>query len=586
MITIKKHSFILITIFVFQFICGSVLGFQQTTENTNKTFAVSEKLSVYEILELCIKYEAEEKVFEAISLLEKQKRNNSKSIELRELLAKYYIEIEEIPKAVSVYEEIVSINSTNNIYWKQLGKLYTWNDQQKKAIIAYEKALQLNPGDGSAQKELQKLYSWNGRDEDTFLLQRELLKQEPDNIELWQQHGIQARWYNKNDEAIISFKQVLAKDPQNVESLFLLGETYYWMERQNEAEICFKEVLNKKPDHIQAKYYYSQIRQWQPFGWWEANNNYQWILKRQPGHEGSKEQFNLIRKDYGPNWQNKVTYVHDSNDLHKTEITSSYDQYFSSHWQMGGEIVYRHFEEHKPTGHFRSFGQGIRFGNTYYLSQKTNVYASVGYLTFNQQENFVTSEVRWQQKIIAKEKWPGQFISTLALKYDQVMDGVLAVKNKYTSKGFQLINYWEPVKTVKLGSDLQYFWYSDKNEKTQVYITGEYQFYSGRPSFFLETVYAYQDMKNIYPFALPYWTPDDFWTRSLGLDTMFPIRYNLIFRGGFALAQQSGNELANNWKAELNWHPNQFSYLYLHYYDFGSKFYSAQGWLAGFSYRW
>ncbi|HDL18728.1 MAG TPA: tetratricopeptide repeat protein [Bacteroidetes bacterium] len=542
--------------------------------------------SEQEVLTLCDQYVEQDKIPAAIEFLESEKENFPYSIRLRKRLADYYQQSEQLSASIATYKEIIKIDRKNPAYWRELAKLYTWNDKQPEAILAYREALVLQPNDVQTMKQLSRLYIWNDRQEDAYALQKEILRLEPDNIALWREHGIQARWLKKNEEAIDSFKNIIRRDHENVEAYYLLGETYLWMDKTDEAKICFDQVLKMQPNHIQATFYSAQLQQWQPSGWWEARKKYRRILQQQPDHEGSKKYYGIIRKEYGPFWQNEGQYIHDSNNLKKREVTSSYEQYLSPRWKISGAVLYRNLEEQKPAGHFLAYGQGGNLGSTWYLSAKTRVVASAGYINFNERENFFLSKLQWQQTLSSGENWPGQLFSTLSFKYDQVLDGVLAIKNRYTAGILQHQFYWKPVTKAKFGSDFQYGWYSDQNRKTQLYVTGEYQFYAGKPVLFFESVYSYQDMKIMYPDAVPYWTPNNFWTISTGLDAVFPVRYNLLFRVGYALTQQTGNELANNYKAEFNWHPNDYSYLFVHYYDFGSQYYAFKSFMAGFLYRW
>lgn len=548
--------------------------------------AEGQELPEEDVLELCDLLEAQDQIPLAISFLEKQCRYHSHSTKIYERLANYYLQNNQVLKAVRVYEKLVQENPQKRDYWVQLGQLYTWNEQQMQAIKAYEKAIKLDSTDVQTMRRLNQLYLWNGRELDAFLLQRKILRQEPQDLALWKEHGIQARWLGKNIEAIASFKNILIRDPQNTEALFLLGETYLWMDKTKEAEICFRQVLKMQPDHLQARFYYSQLRQWQPFGWWEARNNYRWILQRQPNHQESQKYLRLIRKNYGPLLKSTAYYIHDSNELKKTQIMLKYQRYLSARWLMCAESFYRRLEEQKSNGHFISFGEGARLGAKLHLTQRTRFFVWGGFVGFNQAENFALVEFQWQQTLSNSQSWPGELYSTLSLNYDQILDGVLAIKRKLTAKRIQQSFYWEPSSPIHIGSDLQYSWYSDDNRKTQLYLSGEYRFYSGFPSLFLKLLFAYEDMTLIYPDAVPYWTPDNFWTRSIGLDALLPVGNKVSLRGGFALTQQSGNELASNWKAEVNWHPNDFSHIYLNYQDFGSRYYSYRNFQGGFSYRW
>jgi len=545
-----------------------------------KALAEAGPLPVSEVLELSDLLEGRGLLSTAILLLKKQRRFHPDSTRLAQRLAQYYIQSDQSARAIPLYEELVRKDPQNRKYWLWLGELYTWNDRQTKAIEAYERAVALDSSDVETMQKLLQLYTWNDRGEDAYRLRRLVLQRQPDNLALWKEHGIQARWLKRFDEAVEAFKNILRRDPTNVEALFLLGETYLWMDRLGAAEICFRETLKLKPDHVQARFYYSQLRQWQPFGWWEAKRNYRWILARNPQHEDSRKYLALIRKEYGPKLETRGQTIHDSNNLTRTDLSLVHERYLSPRWQLRVETLYRRLKEIKPGGRFVASGEGGRLGATWYATPETRFSLAAGAVAYDGGENFVLAEAQWQQT------WGGRLYTTTALKYDQVLDGVLAIKRRYTARRIGQSFYWEPSSAVHMGGQLEYSLYSDQNRKVDLYTSAEARFFSGPPSLFLEGIYAYQDMRKVYPDAVPYWTPDNYWSRSIGIDALLPLaKSRLSLRGGFAVTQQTGEEIASNWKAEFTWRPGPFGFLRLAYIDYGSRFYSYRSVQGEFWYR-
>jgi cytochrome c-type biogenesis protein CcmH/NrfG len=532
-----------------------------------------------DLMELSELLEGKEMIPVAIYLLEKQRAYYPRTTKLAERLARYYVQNDQSERAAQIYEELARRNPKKRDYWLRLGEIYTWNDRQLKAIESYEKAVALDSSDVETMRKLLQLYLWNDRQEEALRIQHELLRKEPDNLELWKEHGIQARWLQRYHEAVAAFKNIIRRDPKNVEAYFLLGETYLWMDRPERAEIAFRQVLKLQPDHLQARYYYTQLTQWKPFGWWQAQKNYRWILAQNPDHQESRKQLDRIRKEYGPKLESRAQTIHDSNDLTKTEVRLVHERYLSARFQLNLQSLYLRLEEVKPGGRFEAAGEGVLVGGTWHATLRTRFFFAAGGRIYDGKKSFALAQLQWQQT------WPGQLYTNLSVKYDQVLDGVLAIKRRFTAQRIQQSFYWEPSSAFHIGGDLQLSRYSDQNRKIEFYTLAEYRFYSGSPQLFLQAVYGYQDMSRIYPDAVPYWTPNNFWTRSVGVDLLYPADSAISVRTGFALTQQTGNEIATNWKAGILWQPNDFTRLRLIYHDYGSRFYSYRSLQGEFSYR-
>ena len=552
-------------------------------------FAQLEKQKAFgehDVLALCDSLEAQGQVSLAVECLSGWRSDHSFSKPVEERLAADAVQLEKFDLAINVYKELAGKYPENRRYWLQLGKLYTWTEKQKQAIHAYERAVQLNPRDIKTLKKLAQLYSWTNQDEKAFVLQREILKLNPQDVALWKKHGIQARWLGKNEEAIESFKNALLRNPRDAEAFFLLGETYLWTNQSEKAKLCFRESLKLNPNNVKAHFYWAQLRQWEPFGWFDARENYRWVLRHDPADTASRKGLAQIRKIYGPFSQAAAGYIHDSNNLKRIDGAFHSAVYFSARGQLRAEVIFNQLEENKPTGHFLFAGEGSRIGGLWHASLRTRFLGFAGGIHYNKAGWFPIAELQWQETLFDRSGWPGGLYSSLSFVHDQVLDGVLAIKNHYTANRTKWSLYWQADSALHVGSDFQSSWYSDQNHKTQLYVLGEYRFFSGTPHLFFTALFAYENMKHIYANAVPYWTPYNFWTRSGGLAVQINPLYRLTLRGDLALTQQTDSELAFNWKAKVEWNPNDFGHAFLLFQNYGSKYYSFRAVQSGFSYRW
>ena len=550
-----------------------------------RALAESGSIPLNSLLELSQLLEAENFYPEAIFLLDTQKQHHQNSTLLLERLAELYTESDQSVKAIDVYEELVKTNEKKREYWLQLGKIYSWNEQSEQAMLAYEKAVTLDPSDLNTIRQLSQQYQWNERPKAAFALQKVILRKNPGDLNLWKEHGIQAQGLNRNDEAIDAFKNIIKRDSTNAEAFFLLGETAMWSDRQSEAMISFKQVLKLEPENQKARFYLAQLSQYTPFQWMKAKKSYEHILSVDPYHQESTKLLLEIRQDYGPLFNSSLKYLDDSNNLQLTEVSVLHNRYVTSRWQLQAETIYRQLEEKKSVGKVFAYGQGLKLGGTWFVHPKTRFVTTGGYIRFDQEETFGLFEFQLQQTLSEKSRWPGQLFSSTYARYNQVLDGALAIRQKLKAKRIGQNIYWKPNTNTLISGDVQKSWYSDNNQKLELYIESEYRFFSGNPSLFLNAVYAYQDMNLFYPESEPYWTPKNFWTRSLGPSVQVKLGKTIITKVGYSLTQQTGNETANNWMANFIWQPNNFSLLRISYHDYGSNFYAYRSFEGQFSYR-
>ncbi len=551
-----------------------------------KKEASSHPFSENQILALSDSLEALNQVPLALDFLDLWRARHAISRKVEERFADLALEANQLKRAIAAYKKLTQKYPKIRAYWLQLAKVALWDENQSLALKAYQKAVALNPKDVQTLRQLAKLYSWTNQDEKAYQIQSLILRYDPSDVALWKEHGIQARWLGKNQEAIEAFKNVLLRNPKDAEAFFLLGETYLWTDQQDKARLCFKETLKLNPNNLKARFYWAQIRQWEPFGWWEARENYRLILKSDPQNKQVRKYLTMIRKNYGPLLGTTAQYIHDSNDLRRTEIRVHGERFFSARWQIRADGLLNRLEENKPTGHFVVAGQGAELRVLWNVCQGTRFIGTGGWIQYAVRQGFPLAKLQWQQRVFERPHWPGQLYTSLSLIRDQVLDGVLAVKNRDTANRGKWSLYWQPDSAFHAGSDFQHSWYSDGNEKTQLYVTAEWRFFTVSPvDFFLTGLFAYENMKKIYPNAMPYWTPHNFRTYSAGPALKWQPLSTLWLRTDFAFTRQTGNGQAFNYKLWLDWRPNPFGTGYVLFQSYGSKYYSYKMARLGFSYR-
>ena len=537
-------------------------------------------LALSDLLESQGRYREEEE------LLRQQWAYHKNSRRLGEKLAEFYIQMDRSAEAIPIYKKLIALDPKNPRYWKRLGTLYLWNEKQKEAMLAYEQAVRYDSTDTKALRRLAQLYEWNSRERDAFELQKRLLRLNPNDLKLWKKHGIQARWLGNNREAIVAFKNIIMRDPENTEAYFLLGETYLWENQEDKAEACFREVLKREPANAKAHIYYAQIKQWQPFGWYEAQQHYRKALRLDPNNKEVLHNLALIRKEYGPLIDANFYYIHDSNDLEKKTVTVLHGQYLSARTYLQGKFYSMWLYERKSSGNFWIDGKGTGLYALWHASRRVRFAAAAGFTNYFGINSFFTGKAEWQQTLSDRKGGLGELYSALGVASGPVLDGVLAVKNQTRFHSIYHNFYWQLSPSFHLGTDFRYRWYTDSNEKLLFTVLGEFRFHQGNPSFSAEGLFAYEDSKLYFPDAVPYWTPQEYWTRSLGPLIRYTWRAQWHFMGGLALTQQTDSNLATNWKVQVSYRPSDFLKFHILFQNFGSKYYSYRNLQAEFSYRW
>ncbi|RMD95864.1 MAG: hypothetical protein D6814_12490 [Calditrichaeota bacterium] len=516
----------------------------------------------------------------ARDFLKQQWKLHPRSEKIARRLIAVYIELDQSAQAIPILQRLTHDHPWNRAYWLELGKIALWNEQQKIAIQAYQHAMTLDPSDTTAFHQLYRLYLWNDQMEKAFRLEKQILQLEPENWALWKQRAEHARWLNHLEDSVEALKIYLSHQPDDIEAWMWLGEDYLWLDQQDKAEAVFKHILARQPTNIRARIYFSQLRQWQPMGWWEARENYQRILRKNPNHAEARKNLQLIRQNFGPQVRSQFHYISDSNDLHKTVFSLAHNRYISARWELQMSFVYHRLEETKVGQRFASFGEGARVSAAFQSSASTRWTLQLGGIRFNKGELFGLVEARWQQT------WPGQLVTTAFLRLDQVEDGVLAIQNEYLARRVGQGLFWQPHQRFRLSGEAQFAWYSDGNQKKQLYVLTRWDVLASRPKLFFFSILSFEDTKLFFPQSIPYWTPQNFWSRSLGLGLALPLGHGLSLEGRYALTQQTGNEVANNWQTELAWRISPFSHVRFFYQDYGSQIYAYRSLEAGFGFRW
>lgn len=548
--------------------------------------AKNDRISEEVLLEMAEMFHDGAQIPYALDLLESQKKYHSSSVKIRRKLANLYVESDQSRKAIGEYEFLVENEAQNRDYWIHLGKLYSWNEKPSKAIKAYETAVKMDPSDTESINQLSQLYLWNGHQEGAYALQKVLLNRNSRDSKLWKEHGMQARWMGKNKEAIAAFKNAISRDPDDAEAFLLLGETLFWENRQEEAQISLRYALKLNPSERKAEFYLAQMNQWRPFGWRDAKKTYEKILDEDPFNDNSKKYLHMLRQEYGPQLQGNAKYVDDSNGLERTDLTFLHKRYVNSRGELSVQSIFHRLEEFKSGRRVLSQGEGFQVGGLLHVSPKIRIGAGAGFVLFNQDEEYGLFDGRLEMSLLERNHWPGNLYTVTSVKRDIVLDGVMAIKQKLYAKRVRQNIYWQPFSQMILSGDAEKAWFSDDNQKLDVYVEGALRIFGGQPQLYLNGVYAYLDMTRIYPDADPYWTPKGFWTRSGGFTTQVNWGKNAWIRAGYALTQQIGNEYAHNWKAGFSWKLTPFARISFSYHDYGSKFYSSNIAQGEFSYRW
>ena len=515
----------------------------------------------------------------ALRWLQNQYRAHSESEKIARILAEYLIEQDRAKEAVPIYQQLAQRRPQERNLWLRLGELALWTNQQELAIQAYERAVQLDSSDVQTMKQLRDLYLWNNRIEKAYTLEKQWVRRQPDNADLYLDLATHARWLNRLAESNEALKRYLRRQPGDENAWLMLGENYLWSEQPHLAEKVFRYIVKRWPQNQKAKYYLAQIQQWQPFGWWEAKTLYRQILQQQPNHAEARAGLRRLEKEHGPRFEGTYYYIVDSNRLSRTVMQVYHTRYLGPRLTLQAKGGYRRLTEWKKGVHLQAEGYGMHLSGTYHLTTAGRLRFEAGGVQFDGGRSFWNIDMQWQQT------WFQRLYTTTFYRRDQVEDGVLGVLRHTFAHRLGQEMYLQFSRGF-IAASVQHSRYSDQNRKWQFYFHSEWLIFPEPVRWYLFLIYSYDDMSIIFPDAYPYWTPERFWSRSPGILAELKKTGSWRLRIFYALTQQPGNELANNYGAEFRWAVTPLSDLRLFYQKYGSKYYAYKTVQAGFTLVW
>jgi len=522
-------------------------------------------------------------------------------------LAQYYVWTDRQKEAIHIYRKLIMLDPENIEYHKKLAQLYSWNDMPDRAIAEYEKIVRLDSTDIQTMKILAQNYFWTDRAKEGIHLLQKIVAMQPDSLNLRRQLAQQYEWQGEPEKALDEYRAIfkrqpddtlslrklaqlsmslnryndaehyyqllIRKQPENTRLHLALGKLYLWSNRAATAIPEFEKYLKIHPDDKEALALLGEAQRWS--GQWEqAKENLRAVLRVDPRYSRARELLAGIREQYGPLWENKYLRIHDSNQLTLEQIPIGYKVYYNQHWVFSlGLTRYRIMDGRVDSS---LAGMGASCAVRYNLSNGLAFGTEISPRFYTSKWNPVDYKLQFIQTLT-------KLTAQLEFYHRETQEGVQAILDRIVIKGLRGELYWQATRRWYLSVLLDRGAYSDGNKKTTGLLYSQYAFFMN-PQISLYGSYSYEDFQNFYPASLPYWTPDQLHTLTLGLDMRRTFWQKVLCAGGLGLTRQQGI-YSQNAHMQIGLNFSRFDQFYIRYEKIGSRVYNSQSFIVYFHHR-
>jgi hypothetical protein len=161
----------------------------------------------------------------------------------------------------------------------------------------------------------------------------------------------------------------------------------------------------------------------------------------------------------------------------------------------------------------------------------------------------------------------------LKLQRFETTEGVQAIKTKIYDIRVEGELFYQTTDRLSVSGAAELNSYSDDNSKTTAASFLTYKLRLGAPLITLLANYAYQDSRVIYRNSIPYWTPSQLSTSSMGIDVTQELFGGMTVEAAYLHTLQAG-VFSSNVRGRIIVNPSMFSQILVEYEKLGSTVYS------------
>ena len=545
----------------------------------------------------------------AIKAYEKVVELNPVDLDAKKRLAQFYLWNDRQQDAIGLYEEILSLDSQNLEIHRKLAQLYSWNSMPQNAIEEYEQIVKLDSMDTGTMKMLADHYFWMDRAEDGIRMLKKIVELEPDSLQYRKKLAQALIWNDQPQQAIEQYEKILQMEPNDTLTLKSLAQQYLWNNQPQKAAPLWQKLMEMFPDSINFKmnlansYLWSnqsskarkpllEILQQQPLnkdvllslaeierwsGKWDiAKKRLEKVKYIDPHNERMLKLLKEIRQNYGTFVLAKYTRLSDSNLITRETFPLSAACFYNHFWDFNYQAAQYRVTDSKVDSAL--IGYGMLVSANFHPFPNTTITLGLGAIDYS------SNWTPWQAKLQLTRTWRGKLTTKLSFERQETQEGVRALTEKIVLQGLSAEMYWQILTKLALAGNYQLFKYSDDNQKLTLTGATYWTIHQNRPNVYLYSYYLYENFEKIYLSSLPYWTPDQLVTKSIGFAMKHPFFKFMSLELGYGLTRQQGIN-SNNYNANLVLSFTDFDKLVFSYQKLGSKIYHSEYLTISFGHR-
>lgn len=512
---------------------------------------------------------------EAIDLLEKVLVLEPGNLAVHRQLADLYIWNYMPNKAIRQFEEIIKFDSTDTQTMKNLANNYFWLERPWDGIKILEKVVELEPDSIGLRKLLAQQYVWNEMPKETIVQYEEILKRDNTEKEIKEKLAQQYMWNNQPEKAATLYTEFSSREPNNEFYKMQLARAFLWSNQGEKARQPLQEILHNKPYHTEALLSLAELQRWSG-QWDEAKTKLHKLKQLDPKNERGKILLAGIRDQYGTLAEGRYNRISDSNKLERVEMPLGTTCYLNRFWEYSMNAARYVIKDGRMDSTL--VGYRARLSTRHNFSNSTATKFELTATNYSSNWNSFGFKVSFEKRFFNVLNTSIQYFQT------ETQEGVRALTDRIKMSGFLGEFYWQSTQRFSLSGVFNRSLYSDNNKKETMVLAANYSVMLKNPNIILNSYYALEDFEKIYLNSLPYWTPNELTTKSIGLSIMQNVSLWFDIGLSYALTKQQAT-YAHNMGGNISIHISRYDKLYFLYSKNGSDVYSAKSFTAYYQHR-
>jgi len=491
-------------------------------------------------------------------------------------LAEKYLEVNRQPDAIRTYERLLTYDSANSDLRKHLAQLYLWNNAGNKALEQYEAIVAVNGEDREARKSLARMYLENNALDKAIPQYERISRDDPNDIASLKRLGELYLWKERQQEALPIYQKIVQAEPDSIPSRLMLGRLQVWTKNPAAGKAEFLEVLRRNPRNKEALVLLADIERSEG-EWYAANSRYKEILTMDPNNQDARVGLEDIRREHGLLLKSGYERTEDSNELVREQVPLAAGMIQGRNWNLGVHALRQSVLDRRLA--LTEIGYGLGMTGEYFVKPGFSLSASVLATSYAstwtplslslQIDNVLTSRIN----------------SSLKLQRFETTEGVQAIRTRIYVNRVAGEMFYQTTDRLSISGAAEVNSFSDNNTKTTAAGFTTYKLRLEAPLIMLLANYAYQDSRVIYRTSIPYWTPSQLSTTSLGIDAAQDLTEWVTVEGAYLYTLQAG-VFSNNVRGRITLKPSTFSQVLVEYEKLGSTVYSQNTFRAVLQYRY